>query len=289
MAFIYMLVHLNHGLKSSASVYFPQPPKLTLATPTILLRAAILILTWETTCAQLSIPARSLGFLYGSAGQEPQVQIVAYLDPTCPDSKAVYPYLLKVADHYRPEQVQFRVHLHNLPYHRNSHVISKAAHVLDSYTPNNNTAFHWLGQVYSSIDSLSTSATAKLNDNQVLQILSGLAKGLTGIEEADFNTKVSTVFSTLTLFNSNVVLIPHPLRFFCAPPPPPPPPRPPPTTRATQVADPNIEGLARLDFKYGCTRGVHSTPMFTINDIFVAATNWNFDTWRTVLDKLLNV
>ncbi|KAK3781684.1 hypothetical protein RRG08_043594 [Elysia crispata] len=214
-----------------------------MSTPKILLTAAILILQWETTAAQLSIPSRSLGFLYGGSGQRPEVQIVAYLDPTCPDSKAVYPTLIKVADYYTSDQLQFRMHLHNLPYHRNSHVISKATHVLDKYAPNKNTSFKWIDLVYSNLDNLTTSATAMLNDAQVLQILSGLARGLTGIQETDFTSK---------------------------------------------VADPAIDGLTRLDFKYGCTRGVHSTPMFTINDIFVDATNWNFNAWKAAIDKLLN-
>ena len=78
------------------NIHTHQPPRAIMSTPKILLTAAILILQWETTAAQLSIPSRSLGFLYGGSGQRPEVQIVAYLDPTCPDSKAVYPTLIKV-------------------------------------------------------------------------------------------------------------------------------------------------------------------------------------------------
>ncbi|GFS22977.1 serine protease inhibitor 3/4 [Elysia marginata] len=92
------------------------------------------------------------------------------------------------------------------------------------------------------LNNLSTSATVKLNDDQVLQKLTDLAVSLTGITEANFKTK---------------------------------------------VADQDIDGLTRLDFKYGCTRGVYSTPMFTINDIFVEATTWDFNTWKAQIDKLL--
>ena len=54
----------------------------------------------------------------------------------------------QVADYYTSDQLQFRMHLHNLPYHRNSHVISKATHVLDKYAPNKNTSFKWIDLVY---------------------------------------------------------------------------------------------------------------------------------------------
>ncbi|GFN99616.1 eppin [Plakobranchus ocellatus] len=81
-----------------------------------------------------------------------------------------------------------------------------------------------------------------MNDAQVMDIISSLANQLTGIQEADFTTRV---FAT------------------------------------------DIEMITRLDFKYSCTRGVHSTPMFTVNDIFVDASTWDFNQWKVFLNRLL--
>ncbi|GFN99614.1 eppin [Plakobranchus ocellatus] len=96
----------------------------------------------------LNIPKRPLGFIYGGAAQDPCVEIAAYLDVTCPDSEAVYPTLLQVAEFYASSDVQLRMHLFPLPYHRNSYVISKAAHVLDQKFSNNNTAFQWVSAAF---------------------------------------------------------------------------------------------------------------------------------------------
>ncbi|GFS22962.1 thioredoxin superfamily protein [Elysia marginata] len=124
------------------------------STSLLLTASTFVTICVSMTAGQLSIPARSLGFVYGGSDQKPEVQVVAYLDPTCPDSKAVFPTLLKLAQHYRSEQVQLRMHLHNLPYHRNSHVIAKAAHVLNDFAPNKDMAFRWLGLVYKNPSSI---------------------------------------------------------------------------------------------------------------------------------------
>ena len=67
-----------------------------MATVPLLLAAAILVLTWESTAGQISVPSRPLGFLFGGSDRRPAVELVAYLDPTCPDSQIAYPTLLRV-------------------------------------------------------------------------------------------------------------------------------------------------------------------------------------------------
>ncbi|GFN99622.1 eppin [Plakobranchus ocellatus] len=190
----------------------------------------------------LEIPKRPLGFFYGGTAQDPNVEIVAYLDVTCPNSKAVYPTLLQVAEFYASSDVQLRMHLFPLPYHRNSYVISKAAQVLDQKFSNNNTAFQWVSVVFDNIGRLNGHVTVNMNDAQVMSTISSLANQLTGIQEADLKAGVSAT---------------------------------------------DIEIITRLDFKYSCTRGVHGTPMFTVNDIFVDASSWDFNQWKAFLDGLL--
>ena len=65
----------------------------------LLLAGAILALSLDTSVGQISVPSRRVGFVYGQNNQVADVEIAAYLDPTCPDSLAVYPILLEVEHH----------------------------------------------------------------------------------------------------------------------------------------------------------------------------------------------
>ncbi|RUS72497.1 hypothetical protein EGW08_019751, partial [Elysia chlorotica] len=114
----------------------------------LLVVATMLALSVDRSAGQISIPSRSVGFVYDQLPEVPNVEIAAYLDATCGDSAAVYPTLLQIAEFYHNDRVQFRMHLHNLPYHANSHPIAKAAHVLEDFAPNNNTAFKWISLIF---------------------------------------------------------------------------------------------------------------------------------------------
>lgn len=69
------------------------------------------------TSAQIPIPKQALGFPYGSEGQS-QVQLDAFLDLACPDSKAAFPVLEAVADHYGVTNLRLNAIMFPLPYHR---------------------------------------------------------------------------------------------------------------------------------------------------------------------------
>jgi hypothetical protein len=66
--------------------------------------------------AQIPIPARTDGFVYG--GKPPAwgetVVVEAFLDPVCPDSRDAWPALKKVVEHYS-SRVSIVVHLFPLP------------------------------------------------------------------------------------------------------------------------------------------------------------------------------
>lgn len=74
--------------------------------------------------AQVPIPKRKLGFIYGDVKGLTPVNIDAFLGPLCPDSKLCYPTLLQLADHYGPEVLTLRMHMFPLPYHRNSFLVA---------------------------------------------------------------------------------------------------------------------------------------------------------------------
>lgn len=56
-----------------------------------------------------------------------------------------------------------------------------------------------------------------------------------------------------------------------------------------KMADPLVDEDARVEWKYTCTRGISGTPMFTINDVIVAAdASWSLEDWRKVIDPLVS-
>lgn len=213
-----------------------------------LLAAISAILVSLVTChAQLDIPRRELGYVYNDGHPCASVKMAAYLDPTCDDSQKAYPTLLKVADHFGAQDLQLTVHMFPLPYHRNSHVISKGAQLIDQFksTVKNATVFDWFKIIYDNLDKLTPSGSAQLNDIQVLDaLLAPMAQTVCGIEPKDFKDGVASG----TPIDSNT----------------------------------------RLAWKYGCTRGVYGTPMFTVNDVFVNADpSWTVAQWVNLIKPLL--
>ena len=72
----------------------------------------------------------SLGFVYNSGEADAPVQLEAFVDLTCPDSRDAWFVFTRVADSYAPSKLRLTVHLFPLPYHRNAHIaatVSEAA------------------------------------------------------------------------------------------------------------------------------------------------------------------
>ncbi|KAG8083487.1 hypothetical protein GUJ93_ZPchr0015g6884 [Zizania palustris] len=86
--------------------------------------------------AQVPIPARTDGFVYG--GKPPAlgetVVVEAYFDPVCPDSRDAWPHLKKAAEHYA-SRVSVVVHLFPLPYHSNAFVSCQSIHAVSKISP----------------------------------------------------------------------------------------------------------------------------------------------------------
>jgi len=50
----------------------------------------------------------------------------------------------------------------------------------------------------------------------------------------------------------------------------------------------SYDGLTRISWKYGCSRGVSGTPFFFVNGILVQADpTWTLADWRSIIDPLL--
>jgi len=191
--------------------------------------------------SQMSIPSGKLGFVYKDAMPCDKVKLAAYLDLSCPDSKQAFPTLLQVADHFGTQLLELKIHMFPLPYHRNSHLLSKAAYVLDGFKSKtkNSTVYDWFKMVYDNIDKIAPSATTEMTDSQVMDLVAGWATAVSGIPAAELKKGVSDV---------------------------------------------GIDESTRLAWKYGCTRGVYGTPLFTVNDVFVQAqADWTVAQWISLI------
>lgn len=84
--------------------------------------------------AQLPIPARTDGFVYGGHAAAPAwgdaVVVEAFFDPVCPDSRDAWPPLQRAAAHYGARRVAVVVHLFPLPYHSSAFMACRSIHTV---------------------------------------------------------------------------------------------------------------------------------------------------------------
>ncbi|XP_062097568.1 uncharacterized protein LOC133803514 [Humulus lupulus] len=91
----------------------------------------VFILSVSIVYAQSLPPAKSDGFVYGKHRVDwDAIQIEAFVDPVCPDSRDAWPALKQVLDRYG-DRVWLLVHLLPLPYHDNAFVSSRALHIVN--------------------------------------------------------------------------------------------------------------------------------------------------------------
>jgi 2-hydroxychromene-2-carboxylate isomerase len=99
-----------------------------------------------SVASQVATPPRKVGFQYLRGNSTARVQLEVFLDLVCPDSKATWPHVKDVANHYGPQNVELLVHLFPLPYHQNAFYLSRATYVVHYLTKGNRT-FDWIDKV----------------------------------------------------------------------------------------------------------------------------------------------
>ncbi|KAI4968109.1 uncharacterized protein LOC123424516 [Hordeum vulgare subsp. vulgare] len=98
-----------------------------------LLLVLVAVVTAAGRCgAQVPVPARTVGFVYGGQAWAPAwgeaVVVEAFFDPLCPDSRDAWPPLQRAADHFGARRVAVVVHLFPLPYHSNAFIACRSIH-----------------------------------------------------------------------------------------------------------------------------------------------------------------
>lgn len=75
----------------------------------------------------------SPGFVYNGGDADAPVQLEAFVDLTCPDSRDAWPVFTRIADSYGAHRLRLTVHLFPLPYHRNAHIAAAVSTLAKSY------------------------------------------------------------------------------------------------------------------------------------------------------------
>jgi hypothetical protein len=125
--------------------------------------------------AQLPIPGKPPGFTVGLGSADAGVQLEAFVDLLCPDSRSAYPGLKKLAEHYESQQFRVKFVLFPLPYHQHAFAAAEAAFTItsalgdDQFTP-------WLETIYANQDIFWNKQTKDLTPVQVTKKLHALAK-----------------------------------------------------------------------------------------------------------------
>ncbi|ETW09294.1 hypothetical protein H310_01686 [Aphanomyces invadans] len=140
-----------------------------------------LLLPIATTLAALAcvhgrvpIPTAPLGFTYGQGSANATVQLDAFVDLLCPDSKAAYPALKQLAETL-PNQFLLRFHQFPLPYHHQGFPIAQATHTI-THALGRDTFVKWLETVYDVQDEYWNKQTEDMGQKQVTAKIEALAK-----------------------------------------------------------------------------------------------------------------
>eukprot|EP00128_Syssomonas_multiformis_P010911 Colp12_sorted_trinity150504_noHs@5050 len=147
---------------------------------TLLLLSALVALC----AAQVPIPSRPPGLTYSGKADAP-IQLDAFLDLLCPDSKAAWPTLKALATSYGNETFRLNVHLFPLPYHHNAFIATRAAFALvKSQSPK---LFDYIDTVFDKQDQYADSTTEHKTETEIEEEIVSLA-GLPA------NTKLRTQY-----------------------------------------------------------------------------------------------
>lgn len=122
------------------------------------------------------IPPKPDGFIYKPPSICPPssiTQLSAFYDLLCPDSRASWPVIKAVAEHYGSLMLQTRVHTFPLPYHRNAFLANQAGQAIAAQKESD--FFPWMEAVYAHQESYYNVNTTNKTEVDVKSMLANLA------------------------------------------------------------------------------------------------------------------
>lgn len=134
---------------------------------------ALIALSVSQSLAQTPIPSKPDGYTYkGDASAN--VVLDVFIDLMCPDSRAIYPVMLQLADHYDPSDVQLNFHIFPLPYHHNSYLTAQGV-VTVNESAGHKGVFQWFQAMFDAQDGFGNTPTANLTEVEIVAGLGGVA------------------------------------------------------------------------------------------------------------------
>ncbi|XP_072046736.1 uncharacterized protein [Amphiura filiformis] len=150
-----------------------------------ILTISLLVAMVNVTSAQIPIPNRPLGFQYGSKGQS-LIQLDAFMDLACPDSKRAFPTLKEVADHYGVANLRLNVVMFPLPYHRSAWLTTQSTFIINGI--NSDATFKWMADFYAVQEKFFNSPTMNMSDTQIMSLIADVAGNV--VDRSTFLSKL---------------------------------------------------------------------------------------------------
>lgn len=119
---------------------------------------------------------------------KPKVELEAFLEVLCSDSRDAWPILKEVQAHYTNERLDLLIQQLPLPYHRNAFLATQGLYVIEDHVPA--FTFSYIDAVFANIAQFTTDNTVNKTETQVLDELADLAVVSTGIDKDLFITDV---------------------------------------------------------------------------------------------------
>ena len=213
----------------------------------------------------MPLPNSYPGFRWGSVGAP--VMIEGFLDLLCPDCSGAWPTVLSVLNHYGPSKVSFTFHVFPLPYHTFAFLAAQGAQVIKSVNGSDAAVFDYISLIFANQDSFysTTQSISQITDAYATLVAANLpytkAAFLAGVRQG------ATPF-------------PPPARPFLTALPLP---------SLRQMADDNLNELARSHWKYATSRYTTGTPHFLVNGLPVddQIPDGTAAEWYAMLDPLM--
>lgn len=142
------------------------------------------LLACQVATAQPPIPLASSIVATGNA--DAPIQLEAFLDHQCPDSKASWPILKQLAEAYGPSKIRLVISLFPLPYHHNAFLAAQGAVVVNQLSKKNDSFWLYSDYLFDKQSEWSNKQTEGIAPRDVIKQLSAYAASCCGVDPKEF-------------------------------------------------------------------------------------------------------
>jgi len=212
-----------------------------------LLGLAYLVYCVSAQAGESIIPLSATANAYQRGNAASNIVVDLVIDLTCSSCLEEWPMLNEVVAAYG-DRVNFMYRVFPLPYHQQAFVVSKAAALVNYYSPE--ATFDFMDTAFANQGDIYNSATADMSYNAVVEMVGKWATNGTGVSPKQYADGMNFVPGT------------------------------------SSDASTTIEMNTRYMFKYGGLHQSFATPFFAINGVSVVNID-TFQQWKDTLDPLL--